>query len=766
MVLVIGLSAVAFFGFFKEDHGFKLVSGVSSSVLVQKNDEGIIHIKADNREDLFFAQGYVSAQYRLLQMMIMRQTFEGRMSEIVGKKALPLDEYMRILGLAKAAKSSYQHLSPKSKRYLEMYAKGVNEYMQDHSLNTEFKVLGFHPEAWKPSDAVTIAKAMSWNLGRNWTYKYSNSYVRHHDGIDTFDRLYPAYGEMEQATVSKKELLEFGLPITKESFKQRFPDSPPISQEDLKLFEPFIAKDVTLIEKLFSGETRQPGSNAWAINASNSISKHPLIANDPHLDMTVPGTFYLVKLESPEGTISGGAMPGAPYVIIGHNDHVAWGLTNSHADQSDLQICYSCSKGSVRKEIILVKGGESKELLIKDIKNGRIVGENGSKQARFLWLGLNEKDSTLESLFKINEAASVKEAFRASHDWISPSQNLVIIDRQHVGYRLLGKVPSRQYSGRFITSNYWQGYIPQRQMPFLIDPKKGFVANANNVIASPSYLYNLNGLEYDNVRQFRLHESLSRNNLLLSVADQKKLQMDVKDQEWVLLKDLLMRLKPQEELEKKAYDSLQKWNGMAELDSVGITIYSQWIREISKAMYTDFNDRPAYHQPRYNVDYIKNRLNDGGRMGQYSSSQEMLEKTFHAAVLHLANNLGTNVYHWKWKYVHKAFFRHTVFGKVPYLGYWFNRSIPSSGSRETLNRSRWFGKTKWFDAVEGPVIRLVVDAASFQHDQMMIAPGQSGSIFSSHYDDLLSSWAHGSFIDVARWVNGTSDKLKLMPKES
>jgi penicillin G amidase len=766
ILLVIGLSVIALWGGLKEDHGYKYLESIHSKVIIKKGPEGVVDINAQNRDDLLFAQGYVSAQYRLLQMMVMRQTFKGRMSEVVGQKALLLDEYMRVFGFSKSAEASYQHFSPQTKRYLEAYARGVNQYLHDHDLGWEFKVLHFKPEEWRPVDSVIIAKAMAWNLGRNWTQKYSNSYIRQYDGISIFEQLYPNNDAFKFSTVSAQELLEFKLPTSELSAKVRFPDSPQITKEDLELFKPFVAKDVTLIEKLFSGETRQPGSNAWAISAKYSKNKHPLLANDPHLEMNVPGSFYMVRLESPEGVVSGGALPGAPFVVVGHNDHVAWGLTNSHADQSDLQICRSCSKASVRKEIINIKGGAQKTILVKDVKYGRVVGQKGSKQARFLWMGLSDEDTTLEGLFELNEAVSVKSALKALKKWVAPGQNLVIIDSKHIAYRLIGSVPNRQYSGRFVTSNYWNGYIPQHQMPFLLDPKKGFVANSNNVIANSKYKYNLNRLEYDNVRQYRLQGQLNQRVFPMSLEDQRNLQLDVKDQEWVLLKKDLMKLDPKSFLDKKAYEVLKKWDGYAGLNSVGVTIYSQWIREIAKEMYADFRGRPTYHQPRYNVDSVKLKLRKSGKIGTFESSQELLEYTFHNAVFHLAKNLGTNVDHWKWKYVHKAFFKHGVFGRVPYLGYWFNRSIAAPGSRETLNRSRWFAKTKWFDAVEGPVIRLLVDGASFKHDQTMIAPGQSGSLFSSHYDDLLALWSKGGAVDVAGGVSGSVDALGFLPEGS
>ena len=182
-LLCLSLMFIAYHNMVSEEFGEQAFYEINDRASIREDANGILVISSDNTHDLLFAQGYTAAKFRLLQMMSMRQTFQGRMSEIAGSKAILLDKYMRTLGLKNAADESYKHLSLKTKKNLQAYTDGVNAYMANHDLSTEFKLLGFKPEQWRPEDTVLIQKVMAWNMSRNWTHKYSNSMIRKNFGI-------------------------------------------------------------------------------------------------------------------------------------------------------------------------------------------------------------------------------------------------------------------------------------------------------------------------------------------------------------------------------------------------------------------------------------------------------------------------------------------------------------------------------------------------------------------------------------------------------
>lgn len=727
---------------------------IQDRVEVTRDAHGIPKIIGDQTSHVLFAQGYTHAQDRLFQMIFMKHMFLGRLSEILGDKTQKLDEYMRVFNIETSTRASYRAYSKSYKKALDAYSQGVNAYIAENRATLEQKLLGYHIEPWRPEDSIVVQKAIAFDLSRHWPRILRNTKIAEVYGLEKLNELFPVVDVVEPSVLDE-DLKRHKLPMDVKP--KVYPDGPEITKEVTEALTAYAQLNDAVLNGMSSDETLAPGSNVWAVSASRNESGQPTMASDPHLGYHIPNIFYLVHLKSNDLNLTGASIPGAPGIIIGRNAHMSWGFTNSRIDQTDIFYGKTIKgKHKKRREVIRVKAGEDVVKEYIDTDFGTLISEPGSEmEVALKWTGMSPVDKTLDAIYHFSQQDSIEAARKYFKDFHTPAQNLAIIDDQgNIGFFALGKVPIRHHSGRVAvpaTKAYqWQGFIPSEHMPYVMNPPRGYVMNANNVITSPHYAYNLSRLGFDDLRAIRLSKLLKADKVF-SVNDHQLIQLDNEDQQWWIMKDALMQTKPTSKLASEALKALGNWDGMATRDRHEVTIFSAWQREISVRIYQQVSEPlPSWARPVHDDFYVVQSILQNNTEACGGACDVFLQETLSQALDKLVKRYGTeDITKWVWGASHQAVFSHSIFKKVPLLDDFSERRAAVDGTRDSLNRSRWFAGDGGFMGTQGACLRMVVDLDSPQ-GWFSMPMGESGNIFSKHYDDLLDIWAQGRYLALPR----------------
>lgn len=740
-------------------------SNVMAKVEIVRDEYGIPSITGKHSDDVFYAQGYVHAQDRMFQMVMMKHMFLGRMSEIFGEKTIKADRYMRYLNTEHCVQASYLKLTPDTQRMLEAYARGVNQYISEHRPTIEQRLLSFKIEEWRAVDSLVIQKAMAFDLSRDWPLIMKNSALSAQYGNGVLDEVYP-YESIVEPSVLNSDLIEEKLPY--ERHIQHFPDGPRVPEGVVDSFRAFAELSHAVLAGISSDDSAEAGSNIWAVGDTDL--GNPYVVSDPHLSYRIPNMFYLVHLEAEGLNLTGGSIPGAPAIIIGRNADIAWGFTNGKMAQSDIFYAKEIKGKKRRLETIKVAKGDDIVETYYDSDYGVIISEEGTEyDVAMNWTSMGSDDVTLDAVYGFCRSSSMDEVREKTHLFKNPSQNFVIAD--HDGnYALfaLGSVPIRHHSGRIAvpaTDAYrWKKLIPSKLMPRVINPERGYVMNANNDIVSRHYGYNATRLDFDNLRAVRLVKMLQGKEKY-TARDMAEIQLDNEDQKWILMKDAIMTAKPESELAKRALAALEDWDGQAVKSSYEITIFSIWMHEISTMLYQDITTGlPKWAKPQYSDLFVRNSIQRNGRACLiHISCDDLLTQSLEKTVERLHKQYKTDdITMWTWDQSHLALFRHPVFKKIPLLRNLSTRKVVINGARDTLNRSRWYSNRKGFKAIEGACLRMIANTTQSTGD-FSVPMGQSENMFSKHYDDLLPIWAEGQYITLER-NSEVGNTITIMPK--
>ncbi|MER2260398.1 MAG: penicillin acylase family protein [Psychrobacillus sp.] len=723
------------------------VGVLNEDVQVIRDQDGVPHIKAQSDEDLYRAQGFVQAQDRLFQMDLARRQASGQLAEVVGKGAIDTDKFFLTFSLRDAAEKSYAGYSDEAKQVLKWYTEGVNEFIdyakKEGKLSYEFKLLGYEPKEWSPTDSLTIGKYMAYDLGGNW----SSLAVRHW-AINAF--------EQEKA----EELF-----IT-------YPDEAP------SIIEANLSKPVAV-----SGRFNQAvlpnefnGSNNWVVSGEKTASGMPLLADDPHLGLSTPSIWYQMHLESPSQNVSGVIFAGIPGIILGHNEEVAWGVTNVGPDVQDLYIetpnpedrtkfMYEgkWEQATIRKTNIKVKGEEDVPFEVLVTRHGPIISdvlfkeENPSALFSMQWTAL-EPTLELQAILKMNKSSNWEEFEKALADFHAPAQNFVFAAKDGtIAYKANGRIPVRKTGDGQLPvpgdSNEfgWTGYVPYNELPKVVNPKEGFIATANNEVVDNSYPYHITDFWAQSYRYERIAEVLASKDKLTK-EDMMTLQMD---QENLYAREFLSSMI--ESVEKKDSDGkyndilviLKNWNHVDDKDQSAPLIFHKWMKQLPKTMFKEQMPEDVYDMLPGKSHISDQLLRKGYQneasawLQEYGGVDKWVFDSFTTAVKGIEEEFGGNEAKWKWGDYHQLTFDHPISGASPILGHFLNPDpVPIGGSNITVQAA---GYREDGSVNHGASWRFVADLADLSEAYHIVGPGQSGHIKSEWYHSQVRDWADGNY---------------------
>lgn len=718
------------------------LNGIKEPVEVIRDENGVPHIQARSELDLYVAQGYIQAQDRLFQMDLSRRQASGRLSEVIGEKTVNNDKYFRTLGLRRAAEASLAEYSPEGKQVLEAFASGVNQYIEQLKESgkwpIEFTLLGYEPEKWTPIDSLVIGKYMAFDLGGHWEDQAFRHFLLQNYPEEKAYDLFPTYPK----------------------------DAPYIiDAEDLNIEESFAN---AYIPNQFNG------SNNWVISGEKTASGFPLLADDPHLGLATPSIWYQMHLEAPTVNVSGVIFAGIPGVILGHNEKIAWGVTNTGPDVQDLfiekrnvnnetEFLYKdkWEKATMIDEPIKVKDGETIDYKVTVTRHGPVIsefaGKTGAENVLALrWTAL-DPSAELEAVLQMNKASNWTEFEKALLKFETPAQNFVFASTDGtIAYKANGKIPIRKKGDALLpvpgwTDEFeWEGYIPFDELPKTVNPQAGFVATANNKVVSDDYPYHISHNWAQPYRQMRIQEFLKANKKL-TVEDMQALQMDemnLQAKEFVP-KFLKVLKEPSGSQEEKALSLLKKWNYVDDKNAAAPLIFNIWMREISNTLFAEEIHEQTlklFGGQKSAVDQLlRNAIagNPGPWIRDAGGLEVVLGKSLQAALQKIEAMQGNNIDKWNWGGYHQVRFNHPLSAVSP-LHYLFNSKggIPVGGSSVTVKAAS--------NQVDGTVNhggswRFVIDLENINEAFHTVGPGQSGHVKSEWYQDQMDDWVDGTY---------------------
>ncbi len=780
-ILVVAVGAVAWWFVYRplpQIDGTASLPGLQHDVTVERDQWGVPHIRAASLEDLEEAQGYVMAQDRLWQMDLLRRVARGQLSEILGPTTLSIDKDFRTLGFSRAAARDVAQLDAESRKLMEAYARGVNAFIEEHQdrLPLEFTLLRYKPLPWQPSDTLAISGYMYRTLTDTRERELNRAKVAERVGAGRAKDLYSEESAMDHFVV--------GDPSTPNDGSQR--SAAEGDDEDDDDIQPdtvlkarhagvngitasdgspdltsALSRSIQQFLEQSRNEIRQGlGSNNWVVSGAHTATGKPLLANDTHLELTIPSIWYEVHLTAPGWNAKGFTLPGGPMVIIGHNERIAWGFTNNGADVQDLyvetfnpaapdeyRVKGSWTKAQIIDETIRVKGGPDEQLKVVVTRHGPVVARDGDKAYAMRWTA-TEPGGLANSYNWLGHAKNWKE-FREvmKHVW-GPGQNAVYADVDgNIGYIMAARVPIRKKGHGEVpvpgdTDDYeWTGYIPFDQLPQALNPESGLIVTANARVVGPNYKPYLTDRWEEPYRTARIYDLLHDRHDLRP-EDMLKVQTDTYSYPHVFVADQLIAaaktVKSKDARAQKLIEGLKDWNGIAEADSPEVSFLHAVRRAAIELLLEPFlGKETALYQWRSTTFLQKILTNRPAKWlpAAFKSYDELLAAAADKAVVRLAEQSGSQrIEDWAWKHFNSLDMVHPI-GRAGLLKRFLSiTNKPQSGTAYSIRAA-----TK----THGPAMRFVANPGDWDHSILLIPAGQSGQPGSSHYSDQFSYWYEG-----------------------
>jgi penicillin amidase len=759
--------------------GTSQVAALSGPVTVTRDTHGVPTIEARTLEDLFFAQGYVTAQDRLWQMDVMRRFGAGELSEILGEDTLKIDREQRILGLRAVAKKSLETNDPRDRGYFEAYARGVNAYIATRGgrLPIEFRILQYVPKPWQPEDSIVIANQMVKDLNYHYFYEaLDREKILAKLGTELTSDLYVNRSWHDRPpTVMREDLNESTI---NNSNSNGDSDDDDDSDDDSGPDNSVTQRRAPAIE-VTTPEEALPvdGSNDWVVSGAHTTTGKPLLSNDMHLGHQMPNLWYEAHLQAGAFNVAGVTLPGTPYVIVGHNQRIAWGFTNVGPTVTDVYIenfnqqgAYQTPNGWVqpehRVEVIHVKGKPDVTIDVKTTRHGPVITDLVPGETRPLALRWTLYDGLRMPFFNVNSAQNWEEFQRAFSLLDAPGQNVVYADVDgNIGYHTTGKVPIRPTGDGSLPVNgadnahEWTGFIPFEKLPSVYNPASGIIATANGRIAPDDYPHSIS-MEWEAPwRTARIYHVLESGRKF-SAADMLALQTDIRSESDLFAAERLVyavdhAAKPSARA-RQAADLMRNWDGRMLASSAAPTIaaLSTWhLRRLllesklgsapEASTNTDAKKKTegilnwqAYSWEQRSV-WLENILLHHPKRWlpeKYSNYEELLTAAVEAAVNDA--DAPSDLASWHWGRFNAVQIEHPVLGKIPLIKRWTGPGVQEqSGSGYTV---------KAVTRHHGPSERFTANLADLDQSTLNLVTGQAGNFLSPYYMDQWKAWYEGT----------------------
>ena len=822
--------------------------GLSAPVDVLRDERGSTDIYADTSEDLFMAQGFTAAQDRFFQMDLRRHVTAGRLAELVGEPGVETDQVIRTMGWRRVAERELPQLDADTRRYLSAYTAGVNAYLEQNSspsqVSLEYVVLGqsvpdYRIEPWEDADSLAWLKAMAWDLRGNYSDELARARLVGELSRQQRDALYPPYPYETNAPILspeewEPEPVEPPVPTERRGGEQEdqtyAPDPSGVAPAEYAGAYLSTVEALDAVPNLL-GEGSGIGSNSWVVSGEHTETGMPLLANAPHLGVSQPGLWRQPGLHCREAggacpfDVSGFTFAGFPGVIIGHNQDIAWGLTNLDPDVTDFYL-EEIEDGKVRRgaswepieqrtEVIEVAGGDDVVITVRETRHGPVLSDvvEGAEAAgqvapinavetlatydvSLAWTGL-VPNRTAEAVFALNTASDWDTFREAARSFAVPSQNLVYADTEgNIGYQAPGQIPVRESSTNgappgfypaqgWLPAYDWQGWVPFEQMPHALNPEDGIIVTANQAVVQGSTPYLTT--EYDKgYRSQRIADLLAEHiaDGPLTADTMRQIQGDTYNP----FADELIEVLLDVELDGRFYTEPQQmladWGRTAPVErgeesAAAMYYYAVWSNlldltfgdELPRDLYADGNSRWML--------VVSNLLDrpddewwdDKTTAGVVENRDEILKQAMINARLDLTRRIGKSPSDWNWGELHRVPMRHEVLGDddLPGIVRWaFNDGpYPAPGGSSLVNAFNWDAGTGSYRVTSAPSMRMVVDLGDLDDSTWVNQAGNSGHAFHANYGDQNAAWlANETFpwpFSEEAVRDSTVHELRLLP---
>jgi penicillin G amidase len=733
------------------EEGRIALDGLEGPVSVRRDRWGVPHIEAQHAEDIWFAEGFCHGQDRLWQMDFYRRVVSGRVSEMAGPEALPVDRLLLTLGIRRTAEREVATLEPELLALLERFCAGVNAAAAEApAMPFEMQLLRLEWKPWRPVDILSLGKLLAFGLATNWERELLRADMVRALGPELAARLDPVYPA----------------------------DNPVVTQEAWSGDGLAIVEQIDAVRRSIGLAAEASGSNNWAVSGARSATGSPLIAGDPHLPPSMPGIWYQVGLTLGDRFVRGASPPGLPGVYMGQNNDVCWTFTNAMPDVQDLFVERIEGENylfedewrplEIVREEIPVKGRDAPEVLdVRLTHHGPLVNEAlGADEAEPLalrWQSLDQP-TAFAGMFELHGIRSGPELVAKLEGHSSPASNLVWADRHgSIGYKLIGRLPLRKggcpdlpkpgWTGEF----EWEGTIPYDELPEAVDPDSGFLVTANNRIVGDEYPHHITSDWLDGVRAKRI-EQLLRASSEHDLDDFEAMQSDNLSLPGIEAARRLGRLAPSGQREISALERLRSWDGRLGPDSIAGTIYQAFIlrlaREVARATIGDRDlcerwlDRadngftPHVTSPWRWHSHLMDLWEEGDEELIGRAWDELVLEALSGALDDLSDRFGPDPEAWRWGHVHEMEFPHPLGEANPLLRRLLNRKVKAGGAQETVSQIA-YDPNDPYKAVWAPSWRMVADPVAPERSRWQMFTGQSGHPASPHYDDLQADWLEG-----------------------
>ena len=764
------------------------VPGLTAPVTVLRDDHGIPTIDAANVDDLFFAQGYVTAQDRLFQMDGMRRYAAGELAEVVGPDVLEHDRQQRILGMRLAARKTIKTISSDDRARIEAYARGVNAFIDSHRdrLPIEFRILRYSPKPWTPEDSALIGAYMVQELSTTPRQALVREKVLAKLGPDlTADMYVNSSWRDRRPTVARPTLVQDTDDDddwdSDSSVARLSPEHnlDPVRNEVLPGLEQLDTGPRWLQQRVADFFDDRPlvlGSNNWVVSGAHTVTGKPLLSNDMHLRHQMPNLWYEAHLRCGSPAcgnldVAGVTLPGYPYVIVGHNQRIAWGFTNIGPTVEDVYVETFNDSGQYltpdgwkspeqRHEVIHVKGQPDVTLDVSVTRHGPIITELVPGETRKLALRWTLYDGIRNPFFAVNSAQNWEQFVHGVSEFDAPGQNVVYADVDgNIGYHATGKIPIRVSGDGSLPENgsddahEWIGYIPFDKLPSVFNPPSGIIATANSRISPDKYPYSISSQWEAPWRAARIYKVLESGKKF-SAADMLALQTDIySDLDRIFAEKFVYAVdhaqKPSARA-KAAAEILRQWDGRMSADSPAPTIAVRGREELSRLLLEPMlgsapadpvQDKSTFSWKSYHwmmatvwLESVVQHQPKRWLPDTYPNYDELLTAAVESAVI--SPDAPAELNAWKWGSFNPVDIEHPILGRIPVLRRWTGPGLrEQSGSGLTV---------KAVSRTHGPSERMTVDLSDLDHSTLNLVTGEAGNFLSPYYRDQWQAWYENS----------------------